>query len=457
MNTYVKLALVAFVAAFIAPLAGGSPASAHTGTQSYVYLEIFDDAIAGRVELPIADVNRVLGLDIPTDGDDTLDEIEATASTVQSYLRGHMSFGPADGAGTWSYDFGGVDVLDLGGNSYAIYDFEIDQRFDPPPRTFMVTYDAIIEADSDRDGFLIIATDFGSGTFNNEADTFQRFSSGDTTLVIDLDDSSWFKGMVGVVELGAEHIRIGTDHILFVLALVLPSVLAYAKRPGDIGSRWYPSADFSSTLWRVLKIVTMFTIAHSITLALGGLGVVELPARLVESIIAISIAAAALHNIRPVFVNKEWALAFGFGLFHGFGFAGLLADLGLDRSRRVPSLLGFNIGVELGQAAIILMVFPMLFIVRRTRYYVPFMYVGSVVLAVAALGWAAERIFEYNLRVNDVVDPLLRWPRSAILVVAGYAIAIAVRSYEQSKDRLLPVLGDELAEVESEPPELVSV
>ena len=282
MRTSFKVVIAVVLATLVAPLVGGATASAHTGNQSYLYLEIFDEAIAGRVEFPIRDLNDVLGLDIPAGGDGSVEAVEATAPTVEAYIRQHMSLGPADGVGTWPYEFGGVDVLDLGGNSYAIYEFEVEQRFDPPPRTFSVSYDAIMEAKDDRDGFLIIATDFGSGTFNNEAGTFLRFSPGDTTHVVDLDDSSWFKGMVGVVELGAEHIRIGTDHILFVLALVLPSVLAYARKPGDTTNRWYPSADFSSTLWRVLKIVTMFTIAHSITLALGGLGVVELPPRLVE-------------------------------------------------------------------------------------------------------------------------------------------------------------------------------
>ena len=107
-------------------------------------------------------------------------------------------------------------------------------------------------------------------------------------------------------------------------------------------------------------------------------------------------------------------LAFAFGLFHGFGFAGLLSELGLDRSNRFPSLLGFNIGVELGQAAIILMVFPMLFILRRTRYYLPVMYAGSVVLSLVALAWATERIFDYDTQVNELVDPILQWPRSAL-------------------------------------------
>jgi hypothetical protein len=447
--------VVAVMATLLLPLLGSTTASAHTGRQSYLYLEIFDDAIAGRVELPIGDLNRVLGLEIPAGGDGALDAVAATAPAVEAYLREHMSFGPADGSVVWSYEFGDVDVLDLGGRSYALYDFEIQQRFDPPPRTFSVSYDPIIEADSDRDGFLIIQTDWGSGTFNNEAGTFLRFSDGDTAHVIDLDDTSWLKGMRGVIALGAEHIRIGTDHILFVLALVLPSVLAYTRRPGDEINRWYPSANFPSTLWRIMKIVTMFTVAHSITLALGGLGYVELPPRLVESIIAISIAAAAIHNIHPVFVNKEWALAFGFGLFHGFGFAGLLSDLGLDRSNRVPSLLGFNIGVELGQTAIILMVFPMLFIIRRLRFYVPLMYAGSVVLAMVALAWATERIFRYNLRVNDFVDPLLRWPRSALLVIAGYAIAITLWRIEHRRGRLVPLVDEPVATATDESPVLV--
>lgn len=432
----------AIVAFFIAPFAMQSTASAHLGNQSYVYLQIFDTAIAGRIEVPIIDLNRVLDLDIEPTADDVLDQVEANLSPIHAYLQDHFSIGPEDGSSTWSYTFEETEILDLGGGSYGVFQFEVDQSFDPPPRTFTVGYDAIIEFDSDRDGFLLIATDWGSGTFNNEASSFLRFDSGNPTEIVDLDDTSWLKGMVGVIELGAEHIRIGTDHILFVFALVLPSVLAFTKGPNDTTSRWYPSAGFRSTLWRVLKIVTMFTVAHSITLALGGLEIIELSPRLVETIIAISIAAAALHNIRPIFVNKEWALAFGFGLFHGFGFAGLLTELGLDRSNRVPSLLGFNIGVELGQAAIILMVFPMLFIVRRTRYYLGAMYTGSVILAIVSMAWATERIFEYDLRVNEIVDPILRWPRSAILVAAGYAIAVAIWRFEKSNDRLLDVVEE---------------
>ena len=264
--------------------------------------------------------------------------------------------------------------------------------------------------------------------------------------------------MSGVIELGAEHIRIGSDHILFIFALVLPSVLVFRRWHDDDEARWHPSARFGSSLWRVLKIVTMFTIAHSITLALGGLGVVELPSRFVEAVIALSIAAAALHNLHPVFTDKEWVLAFGFGLFHGFGFAGLLSDLGLDRSNRIPSLLGFNIGVELGQAAIILMVFPILFILRRTRLYLPILRASSIALAVIAMAWAAERIFDYDTRVDRLVNPILRWPRSALLVLAGLVIATAIYAVERSRGRLRPTIDPDVVD-QTDPParELVEV
>ncbi len=264
-----------------------------------------------------------------------------------------------------------------------------------------------------------------------------RYTPNSTTQLVELDDASWWKGMRAVVGLGVEHIRIGSDHILFVLALVLPSVLVFRRKEG-----WLPARTFGSTLWRVLKIVTMFTIAHSVTLALGGLGIVELPPRLVEAVIAISIALAALHNVRPIFVNKEWLLAGGFGLFHGFGFAGLLSELGLDRSNRIASLLGFNVGIELGQAVIILVLFPALFLMRRTRAYLGIMYAGSVVLALVALGWALERVFGLESSVSTVVDPVLDWPRSLWITVVITAIAAVLYWSDRSAGRLRPLAAE---------------
>jgi hypothetical protein len=423
---------VAATVGLYAVLALAVPAKAHSGVESYVYLELFETKIAGRVEFPINDLNEVLGLAIPQDEAGALAAIESNLELIHAYAEEHFSIG--DGTTIWPIAFDSFEVLDVSAGSYAVFHFEVVQTFDPVPRSFTVFYDGIIEAKPARAGLLLIATDIYSGTFRNEADHLLRFTADNTTQAVDLDDRSWFRGLVAVIGLGVEHIRIGTDHILFVLALLLPSVLAFRKPLG-----WEPAPSAQASLWRVLKIVTMFTVAHSITLTLGGLGLVEISPRLVETIIALSIALAALHNLRPVFLNKEWLLAFSFGLFHGFGFAGLLSELGLDRSNRFLSLFGFNLGIEIGQAAIILMAFPALFLLRRTRTYLPAMRTGSVVLGVIALAWAIERSFEVDLGVNRVVDPLLAWPRSLWLVIGVTVVAAALFAYDRSRGLLRPL------------------
>ena len=134
------------------------------------------------------------------------------------------------------------------------------------------------------------------------------------TLDVDLDNPSIWRAFTGTVALGMEHIFIGTDHILFVLVLLLPAVMVFSLADG-----WGPVPSFKDGLFRVLKIATSFTIAHSITLALGGLGIVELNSKLVETIIAVSIIATAFHNLKPIFANREALIAFAFGIFHGFG------------------------------------------------------------------------------------------------------------------------------------------
>ncbi|MEM1357405.1 MAG: HupE/UreJ family protein, partial [Bacteroidota bacterium] len=147
-----------------------------------------------------------------------------------------------------------------------------------------------------------------------------------------------------------------------------------------------------------------FTIAHSITLALAALEVVNLPSRYVESLIAFSIGLAALHNIRPIFKGKEWVIAFVFGLFHGFGFASVLGEKGLGSDFLIWSLLGFNVGVEIGQLLIICAVFPLLFLLRKTAFYSKLLLFGSILLIMIALYWTVERLFEVDIT-------LLAWLR----------------------------------------------
>lgn len=403
----------------------------HTGNESYVYLDIYDNTVEGRVEFPVNDLNDVLGTDFPKNADRALVAAEAERELLYEYTDQHLGLSEQAG-GEWPLVFGDLETLGANGG-YIIVNFAVDQEFASVPRSFTATYDGIIHAKPERSALLIIGTDWGSGTFNNEADELLRFTAEQPVQGVDLGGTSFWRGFTGVVLLGAEHIEIGSDHILFIVALLLPSVLVFSKLAG-----WQPSASFGSSLWRVLKIVTMFTIAHTITLTLGGLGIVEFPPALVETIIAASIILAALHNIRPVLVNKEWIIAFVFGLFHGFGFAGLLGDLGLTQSRQFVSLLGFNLGIELGQATIILMVFPALFIARRTRAYVPAMHAGSVVLIAVASAWVLDRALGIDLGIDWWVSAVLLWPRSILLIAAMYVAAVALYFFDKRRDALIP-------------------
>ena len=234
--------------------------------------------------------------------------------------------------------------------------------------------------------------------------------------------------------LGIDHIKTGPDHILFVLALLLPSVLVF--REG-----WRPTKGFGSTLWRVLKIATFFTIAHSIMFTLAGMEWLQLPpSKLVEAIIAASIAAAAsVHNLRPIFPNREWLLAFVFGLFHGMGFASLVSSLDVSRPSQLVSLLGRNVGIEIGQVAVILVLFPALYLLRRTPAYSPFLTIGSILLAILAIGWMFERLFETDLGTDGLVDrfastPNGYWIAAVLTVIAALTYATAAR-----KDVLSPL------------------
>ena len=155
------------------------------------------------------------------------------------------------------------------------------------------------------------------------------------------------RGVGSFFLLGIEHILTGYDHLLFLLALIL--------RGGN--------------LWSLFKIITAFTIAHSITLALAALNIVVLPGRLVEATIALSIAYVAAENLfMRKAVSHRWAVSFLFGLVHGFGFSSVLRELGLPREGLIWSLLNFNLGVETGQAMAVLVAVPILFWLRKFKW-----------------------------------------------------------------------------------------
>jgi hypothetical protein len=194
---------------------------------------------------------------------------------------------------------------------------------------------------------------------------------------------------------GVEHIWHGYDHILFLLSLLLPAVLVRRDQ------QWRAQAALRPAFLEVCKVVTAFTLAHSITLSLATLDIVRLPARVSESAIALSIVLAALNNVVPVVQARRWTVAFAFGLLHGFGFANVLTDLGLPPGTLALALVGFNLGVEAGQLAIVGAFLPMAYLLRNTLVYRRLVFGGgSLAIAVVGALWLIERAF--NLRFLPV-------------------------------------------------------
>lgn len=186
---------------------------------------------------------------------------------------------------------------------------------------------------------------------------------------------------------GMMHIWTGIDHILFLLTLILPAVFFLRQK------KWEARGAFRDTGVEIVKTVSAFTLAHSLTLCLVTFHLLTLPPRLVESVIAFSVLLVGLNNIFPVIHEGRWKLAFLFGLVHGIGFAEVLADLQLPTGTLINSLLGFNLGVEIGQLSIVGVTLPLAFALRRTLFYRQFVFFGGSVAAscVAAL-WLVDRV-----------------------------------------------------------------
>src|SRR5271167_32520 len=205
-------------------------------------------------------------------------------------------------------------------------------------------------------------------------------------------------GFTSLFRLGMRHIAEGTDHLLFLLALLLPAPLL------ALGSRWTGFAGARHSLLQILRVVTAFTIGHSITLALAALGLVRVPSRPIEVLIALSILLSAVHALRPLFPGREARIAAFFGLIHGLAFAATLEELGLGRWERVAGILAFNLGIETMQLIVVAAIMPSLVLFSRMKLYSVVRIGGALYAGFASLGWIAERLLGVHSSVDVVVS-----------------------------------------------------
>jgi hypothetical protein len=374
---------LAFGAAVASVLGLAGAAHAHKPSDSLLALTPDPAGGAGRWDIAIRDLDDALVLDGDGDGAVTWGELRAREADVAAYALGRLALRTP--AGACALAAGGA--LTLARHSDGAY-ASLPLALGCPGGAVALDIDYRLLFDIDRQHRGLVRVDDGRGGAEPIVLTAR-----DHRRAIDWAGGaparSSFRSFVAE---GVRHIWGGADHLLFLLALLLPAVL----RRHD--GAWAPVAAIRPALADVVRTVTAFTVAHSLTLSLAALHVVSLPARLTESAIAASVVLAAVNNLWPVFGRDRWVVAFALGLLHGFGFASVLDDLGLPRGRLLSSLLGFNLGVELGQLAVVAACLPIAHLARRTAAYRRFTVPGlSVALAVVAVIWFVERAFEVSL------------------------------------------------------------
>ncbi|MFM2121117.1 MAG: hypothetical protein RL722_2585 [Pseudomonadota bacterium] len=374
------------------------PGLAHKPSDSYLHLAVQPAAsgassasLDGQWDIALRDLDFAIGLDADGNGEITWGELRARHAEIAAYALARLSVQADDTPCTLLPGSQLVDQHSDG--AYSVLPFRLDcpQLAGRQPESLALTYRLFADLDPQHRGLLRLETGASTRTaiFSPEAAS-QRFTLGDT--------SRWGQ-FTAYVRDGIWHIWVGFDHVLFLLALLLPAALmrvpaGAGQRAGIDGLRWQAGSSGRQAVREVVAVVTAFTLAHSITLSLATLQVIALPSRWVEATIAASVVLAALNNVFGLVAEKRWAVAFGFGLIHGFGFASVLADLGLAQGSLALALVGFNVGVELGQLVIVLLFMPLAWTLRHSRFYRWGIFIGGSLLIAALAGlWFAERAF----------------------------------------------------------------
>ena len=322
----------------------------------------------------------LVGVDSNQDNKITWGELRSKRAEIGAHAMSRLKL-RADGK---SCELKLVELLftEHSDGGYAVLSLETDQ---PGNATVIdVEYDLLFDIDPTHRGLVL----YENGTVTSN----HILSPSQSKIELRTSEMSLWSTFVDYVIEGVWHIWIGLDHVLFLISLLLTAVLVRENK------KWEPAEKFWPTCRAVLKIVTVFTLAHSITLWLAVMDYVTLPSQAVEATIAFSIIVVAINNLYPALPLSGWMIAFAFGLVHGFGFANVLLDLGLSSSALAVSLFAFNVGVELGQLAIVVVFFPFAFLIRQTKLYrIVVLGGGSIVIAIIAAIWMFERVFNFEV------------------------------------------------------------
>lgn len=351
----------------VSPFESGDDASANTPT------------LYGELQLRWFDLELVIGLDANTDGELSWAEVDARSREIKGFVKQHLA------------------ILSAGNNCGLRIENEIqtDMHFDEGYLVLYFNSNCALSAEETQTAALavqysaIFAQDADHKLLVN-ADVFQQKFSGvidaqNQRYLIEPENNPISSIISTYIYQGMLHIFKGTDHILFLCALLLTCVLQ------RVNHQWQAKPQlkriFTDTAW----IITAFTVAHSLTLTATAMDIIVPSSRWVEFAIALSVMLTALNNIWPVVLRLGW-ITFAFGLLHGMGFAGVLGELGIDKDQKLLSVIAFNLGVELGQLMILTALLPILLYVGKRHWYQKYgLQASSAIIALIALQWCISR------------------------------------------------------------------
>ncbi len=396
---------------------------AHPSPNSLVFLDVSPRKVFIEIQLPLPELELSFGNDI-SKKPETL--IERNGSRLREYLQAHIHAYATQGH-PWL-----VEIIDMRmnkskyPNTDVLY-WEVIARvtLTPQPgedtRKFMLDYDVIMHQVINHAALVSIRSDWETGSIENHSSDAAAigWDIKDNViypLEIKLEKGSSWRGFKSLVSLGMKHIAEGTDHLLFLLALLLSAPLVVS------GKTWGAFGGVRYSIVRLFKMVSAFTFGHSLTLLIGALGWFRLSGQPVEIMIAFSILVSAIHALRPIFPGRETYVAAGFGLIHGLAFADTLAALNLAPGQMALSILGFNIGIELMQLFVIALIVPWLILLSRSGSYNIVRIGGAIFAGIAALAWMTERIVERTNPITILVEGLVQYSPWVILSLAAASL-----------------------------------
>lgn len=377
----------------------GLGAAAHETPYTVISLDVNQASVTAELTIPEQDLELASGISLGADLD------PGQIAELKNYLADHFSVSSEQGQ--WQVEIRTIALGEPAGSSgQDVTDVLVEAELIPAQgedvRSFTIGYDVVIHHIVSAKAYVLLNSDFASGNFDTQQSLGVIATDTRTgevpPLEVRLDSTSNWQVFGSLIQLGIMHIAEGSDHQFFLMALLL-SALA------GVGNGRLLIVGVAQRPVRALTLVSLaFTLGHSMSLALGVLGA-PFDVQIAEILVAASILISGIHAWKPIYAGKEALVAGAFGIIHGLAFSTALTDLEIAGGQWLLSLLGFNLGIEIMQLALLASAFIPLFVLARTWRPAFIQRVGAALICTSATGWFIARL-GYGEVLGSVADLL---------------------------------------------------